>query len=441
MPRLRFSIIAVASLFLANTANGNGRPFQTVDVFTQPGNEQLIVLSATFGQLISRDGGSTFQWLCEDAVGYEGVFDPDFVITAEGDMLAGTDESLQISRDGGCTWEAAAGELGRHWIDDLEMSPAGEIWAITSTTGRANDVFLSADDGETFVSKNMLHETAFWKSIRIAPSNDQRIYLTGYTVAETQGDAGPSGPAPLFYRSDDKGETWNEIEPEGIEYSRLPLLRVLAVAPDDPDVVFARSVRANGSEGDVLYRSVDAGQTWTEAHRTATPLRGFLIRQNGQIMVGTTNDGQSDRVFVSTDDGVTFAPAPSQPQMACLAELPNGDLLACGANWEPDFFALGRSSDGIEWSKLVRFSEIDSAYQCPAQTIQASVCEAKQWPSLCTQFGCNNLVPDAGQPRGDGGGGCCDASAGPAGAMFLAGLTGFLLMAVALRKRRLVSRD
>ncbi|MCG8421099.1 MAG: hypothetical protein MJE77_24525 [Proteobacteria bacterium] len=413
----------------------------STDVFVKPVDSEVILLSTTFGLLISSDNGATFRWICEEAVGYGGVFDPDYAIGADGTIFAGTPDALMISSDG-CAWNPAAGDLAQHWVADIERGPDGELWVATSTTARPNDVYLSDDNGQIFAAKNMRSETAFWRSVRVAASNPQRVYVTGYTQAQSTLDGGVGGPEPLFYRSDNGGESWMQIDLVGVEFGPQPLFLLHGVDPTDPDVVFARSVGANGVIGDFLYRSDNGGTSWAKVLETGTGIRAFVIRKSGDIIVGTVNnDADMDRVFVSTNGGVGFSPAAQQPQMGCIAEDENGRLLACGANWEPDFFALGSSSDGVNWTKLVRFSEMKSAYSCPAETLQASLCESRLWPTLCEQFACNrgssNDV-DAG-PSGDGsgndGGGCCDAGAGAAGSVILTAATGLLLLAV-LRRRR-----
>jgi len=136
----------------------------------------------------------------------------------------------------------------------------------------------------------------------------------------------------------------------------------------------------------------------------------------------------------------------SQPQMACVGETSDGQLLSCGANWDPDLpFALGRSTDAASWQKVFRFSEIASAYSCPAETVQFALCEAKRFPSLCEMFQCAGgdpsdagpSAPDAATPIDDEGGGtgCCGASVDPTGPAALAAVV-VLLLALMLRRRR-----
>ncbi|MBK7072408.1 MAG: hypothetical protein IPH44_08885 [Myxococcales bacterium] len=109
-------------------------------------------------------------------------------------------------------------------------------------------------------------------------------------------------------------------------------------------------------------------------------------------------------------------PLPNAPQAACLGD--RGDaLFACGANWEPDFFSLGRSADAIAWNKDFRFVEMMGPLACPAGTVQRDQCEAVLWPAIREQFG----IPTPDGERVDAPGppsdprGCCGVGAGGAG--------------------------
>lgn len=420
----------------AATAQANGRFPQSINVRVQPGNDQVILLAVTFGLLISRDGGATFEWVCEDAIGYGGRYDPDYAISPGGDLFATTWEGLRVSRDSGCSWINAPSLVG-HWVEDVEVGPQSEVWAVTASTNLPNDVFLSTDNGETFTAAGLQRDALYWKSLRVAPSSSQRVYVTGYKVAQIQDDGGLSGPTAFAYRSIDGGQSWQELPLTGVELGPQSWFLLLAVAPDNPDVVFARSVGVNDPSGDALYRSTDGGLSFTRVLDTTDSISAFVIRKNGAIIAGTQIDG----VYTSVDGGDTWTRA-ELPQMKCMAENNAGELLACGANWEPDFFALGRSSDGTTWQEVFRFSEMQSAYRCPAGTVQFDECEALRWPAVCEQFACSQAdagpsTPDAGSNNNDGnGGGCCDASPQPgAGHLLLAALVMLLIRSRRARAR------
>jgi hypothetical protein len=308
------------------------------------------------------------------------------------------------------------------------------VWAATASSTIPNDVFLRDDSGQTFQATNVPVSDVFWKSLRVA-ADGQRVYISGYKVAEST-DGGVLGPQAFVLRSDDRGASWIQLPLTDVVLGSQAWFFMEGVSPTNADVVFARSLGVNGSVGDALYRSTDAGQTWTRVLDATDRMVAFVIRKNGHIVVGTETDG----VYISASGGDPGSFTRTEaPQMKCVAETGAGELLACGANWDPDFFALGRSQDGQEWQKVFRFSEMDSAYPCEAGTTQYDVCEALRWPALCEMFQCRGsdagpLPADAGS-GGTGKGGCCDASPGAGhGSALLAVL--LLLLWTAPRRRR-----
>jgi hypothetical protein len=64
----------------------------------------------------------------------------------------------------------------------------------------------------------------------------------------------------VLYRSDDRGNTWNQIKP-GLE---RPGVRIscLAFYPASPDIIYAGTAKIWNTGG--LYRSLDRGETWNK---------------------------------------------------------------------------------------------------------------------------------------------------------------------------------
>src|SRR6185436_8301846 len=113
----------------------------------------------------------------------------------------------------------------------------------------------------------------------------------------------------------------------------------------------------------------------------------LTVLADGQhLIAGTTS--KTAGVKVSDDGGLTWKDPAFEPQMACVGQRANGgDLFACGHNWSPDRFALGRSSDfGQSWSKIVRFVELDGELECPADSKHALRCSS-EWPMWEGMFG------------------------------------------------------
>jgi hypothetical protein len=436
----RFGLAAVALAGAAGVAAANGRPPATVSAHSREGSDRELYVSTTFGLLISRDDGCSFQWVCETAIGYTGTFDPKYEIARDGTIYATTSENgLRISRDGGCEFTTAG--LRQHpeletWVDALDLGPDDDVWIGTAKSGRANDVYHSIDAGRTFTPVGLKSSTIWWKSIRVAPSLGTRVYVSGYQVASNHPEIGeilpdrPPGPATFLMRSDDAGAHWTQLALDGLTFATVPVVLVEAVDPTNPDVVLLRSV-GSAFPGDRLYRTDSGGATWDEVLVTGDPIRDVLFTRDGRVLAATIGSG----VHASTDGGRNFTPLPAQPQTACLTERSDGTLFACGANWEPDFKAVARSADASAWTKVFRFVELAAPLQCPHHTVQYEKCELEAWPVLREQFGavppaCAGLVPDAAGPPPPGDG-CCDASGGAP----ITALTGIALLLVVRRRR------
>jgi hypothetical protein len=427
-------LVALALAGAGGDAVANGRNPHTVAIHMRPGDPQTLYVSTTFGLVISKDEGCTFDWVCEQNIGYGGTWDPHYAVAADGAIFATTFEGLRVSRDGGCSFTTAAGTDGL-WIDALAIGPTGEVWLGTAETGGVNDVLRSVDGGVTFQSRGMASAEAWWKSVAVAPSDARRVYITGYKVAGT--------PTGYFYRSDDGGAQWTPSALAGVAFGPTPVLRVRAVDPASPDVVYMTSEGAT-SPGDRLYRSADGGATWTEVLVSGATVQDVVIRDAQTVLVATQLRGTTALVggptYVSRDGGQTFGELEGAPRLACLTQTPAGTLLGCGANWEPDFKAIARSTDGgATWDKLWRFVEMNGALTCPAGTVQRDTCDVMLWDcpacgtDLKRQFGasgpaCGPGASDAPVPRKNGGG-CCDAGA-PARGMWL-----MLAVAWFLRRR------
>jgi hypothetical protein len=428
--------LAIACALPVSAAHANGRPPVTNGVFFGPNDPQSIYIRATFGLLISRDAGCSFRWVCEQAIGYGGTYDPKYAIAADGTIYATTFDGLRISRDGGCSFTTAtaalpAGAPGRIadlWVDALDLGPTGEVWVATAETGQANDVYRSTDGGATFASRGLSSPVMFWKSVAVARSDAMRVYAAGYQLSPA--------PAAHLRATTDGGQTWAEVPLTGVAVGVTPLVTIGALDPEDPQRLFLISAGSNGPEGDRLYRSTDGGATFDEVLATTQSITNVVLRDAATVLVVS---GQG--TFRSTDGGATFDSPATSPKLACLGEGADGTLIGCAPNWDPDFMAVGRSDDAAQWQKIFRFVELAGPVACPAGTPGHDVCEQQIWPGVKMQFGARG--PACGAPTdgpatdGDppGSGGCCDAGRAPLGAALLALLVVFRIGLPRTRRR------
>ncbi|HUH01798.1 MAG TPA: MYXO-CTERM sorting domain-containing protein [Kofleriaceae bacterium] len=415
--RRLIGVAGVLALSVAATgpAHANGRFPASVHVDHAPGSSTNIIMAATFGLLISNDDGASFKWICENAIGYSGIYDPDYALEADGTIWATTFEGLRVTRDGGCNWTTIGAPLTDHFIGDVEVAPDGTIWAATSTGGATNDLYKSTD-GISFAPAGLSDGMAWWRRVRIAPTDSTRIYVSGFQPSQPAGDA-MTPPEALAYGSTNGGQSWVEISLTGVVFGSVPQFDLLAVAPDDPNTVFAVAVGGNVPLGDSLYVSRNGGLSWEHLLDINDSILAFLVIGTGpnyELHVGTINDGNR----ISTNGGQSWT-TQSEPRQSCISQRSDGTYFSCGANWEPDFFALGRSTDGVSWEKVVRFSEIAGPVSCDPGTVQFDDCESLVWPMIVQMFGIGATdagpTSDAGPDAGTGGGGWFSCSAAGTG--------------------------
>jgi hypothetical protein len=433
---LAAAALGAALLGAPTPARANGRPPLTNGITFRPNDNQSLYVRSTFGLLISHDAGCSFRWVCEQAIGYGGVYDPKYAVAADGTIFATTFNGLKVSRDGGCSFTTATAELppgapGRiadTWVDALGIGPTGEIWAATADGTKPNDIYRSTDGGVTFAPRGMQSPVIWWKSLVVAPSDAARVYVSGYQMTD------PSPQAHVFSTTNG-GQSWAPSPLTGVQLATTPLVLIAAVDPANPLIVYLVSVDANGPGADRLYRSTDGAATFTEVLVAPQSISNVVIRDATTVVVATaTASASAGGAFQSTDGGATFTAVAGAPRLGCLGKSPDGSLIGCGANWDPDFKAVARFTDA-QWKKVFRFVELAGPLACPAGTPGHDMCDQELWPTLKAQFAATGPVdPACAIPPGDTTEppkepvGCCDAGTGsPLGAGLLAGLLACLL--------------
>ena len=104
-----------------------------------------LVLRATFGTLVSDDGGRSWFWICEQAIGYMG--DPALTVLAGGKLLHAFLGSVTVSAAEGCSFNAVPFDAeGRSAIDvTLDPLDPSHAWVLaTGMNGRRQASVLDA---------------------------------------------------------------------------------------------------------------------------------------------------------------------------------------------------------------------------------------------------------------------------------------------------------
>jgi hypothetical protein len=453
----RLALVLAMIAAPAGDAAANGRPAATVDLHLKPGDPSMMIVQATWGFMVSVDEGETWRWVCEEAIGFDGEYDPIAAITPTGLVLATTTslDGLRLTRDF-CAWSAAPPPVGPTGPDDaamivgdLEVGPDGTIYLAAADFGDTQ-IYVSTDDGESFAPRsNPDPEVEWWETLIAAPvplgDGETRLYLTGYDL---QANKQEIIKTRVLYRSDDSGESWTPLPVTDFSFGgRNSDLQLVAVSADDPDLVFARVFKADGTNvGQDLYRSDDAGAGWTRVHQSTDEISGVVIRASGEVVIAESGGiNSSVGVRVSDDGGQTFGPPITGRTITCLRERADGVLFACGNGLAPENMALGRGTVAGSWTSVFEYATIAEPVQCEPGTVQRDICEDSKWRFFACQylirdqpFDCDEPTPDASEGGGDDDvvdppkKGCAGCRAGGSAAIGAA----IALVLVGLRRRR-----
>lgn len=450
--------IALVSLMLAavhGAALANGRPPGTSSITFKKGAENEITVGLTFGLLFSQDGGKTWAWMCENAIGYTGMYDPIYAFSQTGALFATTYDGLKVVRDQ-CVFSAMPS--GLTFTSTSTIGPDNAFYyAAAQTEDKSRQlpkdfkIYKSTDDGKTFNAGSKPGDPAdtnvWWQSLVAAPSTASRLYVSGYSYQP----ATPGGEPvrkQLVFRSDNGGGTWTDTGTSGISpIAPNSVIEIVGVDYDDANHLYARVKLDDNTISDSIYVSTNGGTSWTKINHKNAPITAFVVRRaknaggKRDLIVGTQTVGSE----ISHDDGATWTALVNPPHLNCLVENSAGELWGCTQNYSDpnvpsDEAGIMKTTDLTTWTKVLRYQELTKAVTCAAGTAQHDTCAA-MWCAVCDQLGCK---PDASyacpittpsddvfQPEPSKGG-CCETGAGASGPLALALAVGTVL----LRPRR-----
>ncbi len=239
-----------------------------------PGNGEVFYVGAADGGIFRTENGGTtwkalFQYESVASIGALAVdpLNPQIVWAGTGEANVRNDVSfgdgIYKSTDGGAHWKRMGLEhsfqISRIAVDPLH---AGTVVVATMGSPYADDedrgVFRTTDGGATWQKVLYVGPSVGISDLAMNPENSQVLFAAAYRFRRTPWSYSDGGPEDAIYRSVDGGTTWQRLSGHGLPGK--PVARIgLAIAPSDPDVVYA----VMGSTEGVLWRSDDSGDHWS----------------------------------------------------------------------------------------------------------------------------------------------------------------------------------
>lgn len=253
---------------------GPATPSGRVDDFAvlESNPSVFYVAGATSGVWKTVNNGTTFTPVF-DSEGSGSVGDIAIAPTDANLIWVGTGENnnrqssswgdgIYKSTDGGASWRnmglRASKQIARIIVDPVDfnvvyVAALGDLWA----SGGERGVYKTTDGGTTWQRVLFVDDRSGATELLMDPSNNKVLYAATYQRQRQPWGMNGGGPGSLIWKSFDAGQTWTKLE-NGIPAG--PKGRIgMDIWRANPNVLYARV--EHPAEGGV-YRTDDGGASW-----------------------------------------------------------------------------------------------------------------------------------------------------------------------------------
>lgn len=184
--------------------------------------------------------------------------------------------------------------------DIIYVAALGTLWDSNTERG----VFKSTNGGETWKKVLYVNDETGATDLTVDPRNPDIIYASTWDFQRKAWTFRSGGPGSGLYKSSDAGETWTRLEGNGLPEEELGRIAVSASPVVEGRVYAVIEAKEQGG----LYRSDDFGQTWEKKNSTTAVTERPFYFQN--IYADPIDSNivykPSFNINVSTDAGETF---------------------------------------------------------------------------------------------------------------------------------------
>lgn len=333
----------------------------------------------------STDAGNTWNIVStHDMINYCLAIDP----TDDDIVYSGANTIVYKTTDAGTTWNGSSvpsvgvKDIVVHATDQSIIYATGSDYIEPMWYGA---FCKSTDGGATWTTTQLNPNQGGGTSIIMDPNDPEVIYVGGNYRQGVQ-------TYPLILKSTDGGANFTNVAAGQLGTSRYVL--DLCNHPLNSDILYASTELG-------LYRSVDAGSTWTE---TATYGYRYAMGTSSADPTLIYAAGRDSLVYISTDTGATWSMAGSMrgvavfhiavsPSQASTVYLGNNMSLYCSTNSGTDWFP---AHDGLYMTLINDFSVAPSMpTTIYIEQFNVGVCKSTNsgddWTLLPSFLSCGNL--------------------------------------------------
>ena len=292
-------------------------------IAVHPSNPGIMyVATASGGLWKTTSGGATWQPVMDREASYSIGWvtldprNPNVVWVGTGERNSQRSvaygDGVYKSEDGGRSWKnvglKTSEHIGRIVVDPEDsdivyVAAQGPLWSAGGDRG----LYKTTDGGKTWTASLTISEHTGVSDVVIDPRNSNVLVASAYQRRRHFFTLIDGGPESAIYRSTDAGATWTKVN-TGLPSEELGRIG-LAISPQNPDVLYANVEAANRRSG--MYRSSDNGVTWQK----------MSDYSQGSMYYGDvfTDPHDFDRIYipdvlfqVSDDGGKTLRPIPTR---------------------------------------------------------------------------------------------------------------------------------
>jgi photosystem II stability/assembly factor-like uncharacterized protein len=281
------------------------------------------------------------------------------------------DRGVYRSRDGGATWQKVLFKNDEVGAIDLAFDPVdpktvyATLWNVrrppwfiyAPANGPGAGIFKSVDGGTTWkeISEGIPLEGRGHIGIVVAPTNRNRLYAVV--------DAKDGG----VFTSNDAGATWTRLSSDKRLWDRGWYFEKVNVDPKNADIVYVMNTS--------MYRSTDAGKTWT-------PIKGAPGGDDyHQLWI---NPDDPKRMILASDQG-TIVTVDGAATWSSWYNQPTAQIYHVAADYRFPYWVTGAQQDS-------------GAVGTPSRSIHSDISN-RDWEGLCAGGEAGYTAPDPLHPE------------------------------------------